>query len=186
MKIASQIRPDKRIRRILAKSGPGVARTHELLKLAISTTLSSVPWFMATWDAAGHVSSECPLPTGCPDGVITVTLVDDDEIKDLNSRYLGHEDPTDVIAFPYYQPEPDVLNIKRGPLECDEPFGDIVISVDTALSQSQEYGGTLEAELVLLAVHGTLHLMGYDDTDSEKEPLMRNAEEKILKELEYD
>ncbi|HHY38218.1 MAG TPA: rRNA maturation RNase YbeY [Clostridia bacterium] len=133
-------------------------------------------------------------------GTITVTLVDDHEISGLNREYFGETGPTDVISFPYFgpllkegkeagqygrrelgEPAPAV----EGPRAEEEPFGDIVISVQTALSQAKEYGVSLERELALLAVHGALHLLGYDDITPDDRDSMRKAEGEVLNCLGY-
>lgn len=195
MKVVSQVRPDKDIRRILSKRGPGIARTREILRNAVVTALSLKSG--GTRGSAAIPSS----PAGSSDsagvltGTITVTLVDDEEISGLNSEYFGENGPTDVIAFPYFEPPPErpegadyepafvpAEGLFRGE---EEPFGDVVISVETALSQAREYGVSLERELVLLAVHGALHLLGYDDKTAGDRALMRKAEEEVLRHLGY-
>jgi probable rRNA maturation factor len=80
-------------------------------------------------------------------GELNVLFVSDKEIRRLNKKHLGHDYATDVISFPYDQPL----------------FGDVVVSVDTAKRQAAEQGHPLLTELLTLAAHGTLHLLGYDD-----------------------
>lgn len=79
---------------------------------------------------------------------ISVTLLDDAAISALNREYLGKDRPTDVIAFA----------LGDGP----DPLGDVYIGMDQALRQAGELGVTPEEELVRLAVHGTLHVLGHD------------------------
>ncbi|MEW5932762.1 MAG: rRNA maturation RNase YbeY [Bacillota bacterium] len=81
---------------------------------------------------------------------MSVALVSDERIRELNSRFLGRDRPTDVLAFPLGDDAPGA-------------WGEVVVSVDTARRQAGERNGDLQEELVLLAVHGVLHLLGRDD-----------------------
>src|SRR5579872_1397862 len=84
-------------------------------------------------------------------GDITVVLTGDRKIRELNRTFRGIDRATDVLSF-------DIGDgLKRG-----EPFGDVVISVETARRQAREYDATLRTEVARLLVHGTLHLCGYD------------------------
>lgn len=86
---------------------------------------------------------------------ISLTLLGDDEIADLNRRYLGHEGPTDVLSFALY--------------EADEtPVGDVYIGYPQSLRQAEALGIPAHEELVRLAVHGTLHVLGYDHPEGEE------------------
>jgi probable rRNA maturation factor len=85
---------------------------------------------------------------------ISVTLVGDIQIANLNAQYLQHEGPTDVLSFPLYE-------------SGEAPVGDIYIGFDQAGRQAIELGVALEAELARLAIHGTLHVLGYDHPDNE-------------------
>ena len=80
---------------------------------------------------------------------ISVALLGDDEIAALNQEYLGHEGPTDVISFALHD-------------EGEPPLGDVYVGVDQALRQAAEYGATPADEVLRLAIHGTLHVLGYD------------------------
>jgi len=91
---------------------------------------------------------------GCPEQELSILLVDDLQIAELNATYLHREGPTNVIAFPMQEGEfagisPDLL-------------GDVVISVDTAEREGGMAGIDVETRMVELLVHGVLHLMGYD------------------------
>ncbi|HEX6747518.1 MAG TPA: rRNA maturation RNase YbeY [Longimicrobium sp.] len=85
---------------------------------------------------------------------ISVALVGDDEIAALNADYLQHEGPTDVISFPLYA-------------EGDPPLGDVYVGVDQALRNAAEYGVSPAEEVLRLAVHGTLHVLGWDHPEGE-------------------
>lgn len=109
---------------------------------------------------------------------ISVVLVDDQEIRELNKEYRGIDQATDVLSFAleegldFVQPlgEPIVL-------------GDIVISLERAEAQRMEYGHSLEREVGYLAVHGFLHLIGYDHLNETDKKSMRLKEEEIMSKL---
>jgi probable rRNA maturation factor len=92
--------------------------------------------------------------SGCPDGELSVLVVDDEEIRRLNRDYLQRDRPTNVISFPMQEGEG--AGIQPGLL------GDVVISADTAARDAVEAGIPFEAELDFLLLHGILHLLGYD------------------------
>jgi len=99
---------------------------------------------------------------------VDVVLVDDKEMKKLNRRFLNHNTTTDVITFP---------------LEKDPLYGEIYISLDTARRQAVEYGVGVINELSRLAVHGTLHLVGYDDSTEEEAQTMHRLEDRYITSL---
>lgn len=91
-----------------------------------------------------------------PEAEVSLTLVDDPRIQELNLQYLGRDRPTDVIAFPLY--------------EAGEPVvGDIYVGADQARRQATDHGVPLEEELLRLAVHGTLHVLGHEHPEGEGE-----------------
>ncbi len=107
--------------------------------------------------------------------IVSVVLCDDKTIQELNLRYLGHDYPTDVLSFP----------LSEGELTGQTKLvGEIIISVETAERNAKKYRQTLEQELSRLAVHGTLHLLGYDDATPQQRRKMRGKERKYLKLVE--
>jgi len=98
---------------------------------------------------------------------ISVVVVDDPTIHDLNRRFLDHDWPTDVISFPLEQED--------GYVE-----GEVVASADTALAEAPTYGWSGEDELLLYVIHGTLHLVGYDDATPEEKAEMQRRQREIL------
>lgn len=80
---------------------------------------------------------------------ISVTLLGDKEIAGINLKYLQHEGPTDVISFPLFE-------------QGEAPVGDIYIGYEQAENQAADLNVPLETELARLAIHGTLHVLGYD------------------------
>ncbi len=109
-------------------------------------------------------------------GELSVALVSEEEMRRLNSRYRGLDEPTDVLAFPMTE----AGDTGRGRAETGEPLGDIAICVPVAERQAAARGETLTEELELLAAHGLLHLLGYDDADDEAAAAMREMESHLL------
>jgi len=116
-------------------------------------------------------------------GEVAVTLVDDARIQELNRDYRGKDQPTDVLSFAMEEEsaegEPEIFFDE----EDGEPLtmlGDIIISVPTAERQAAEYGHSIEREVAFLAVHGFLHLIGYDHMTEEEEHEMFARQEAIL------
>lgn len=104
---------------------------------------------------------------------VSVSLVDNAEIQELNRQFRGVDSETDVLSFP--------LDDDFG---IDSPLlGDIIISVEKALEQSQEYGHSIERELAYLTAHSMFHLMGYDHIDDKERQVMRNKEKLVMKNL---
>lgn len=111
-----------------------------------------------------------------PHAEVSLVLVDDDYIHELNREYRGKDRPTDVLSFALNEgDEPDIID---GPEET--LLGDIIISIETAKRQAEEFNHGLERELAFLTVHGMLHLLGYDHEEEEDRRNMRQQEEYIL------
>lgn len=98
---------------------------------------------------------------------ISVAIVDDPSMHELNRRYLNHDEPTDVLSF--------VLEASEGALD-----GEIIVSADTAASTALRFGWAAEDELLLYVIHGALHLVGYDDLDPAAKSEMRRQERACL------
>lgn len=105
-------------------------------------------------------------------GDITLVFATDRTLRSLNRRYRGRDHPTDVLAFP----------LGNG-AEAGKPFGDVIISMDAARRQAREYGGSLQAELTRLVVHGTLHLCGYDHHERREAARMHGLTRRLLRAL---
>lgn len=101
--------------------------------------------------------------------ILEISIVDDPTIHDLNIRYLEHDYATDVLAFDMDS------DLDQGHLE-----GNIIVSAQMALDRSDEFSFTPEQELLLYIVHGTLHLLGYDDHTGDDIQLMRKKEAEYL------
>jgi len=115
---------------------------------------------------------------------VSISFVNDEEIQDLNKEYRGIDNATDVLSFPMMEFEDEDENIETGEafeyIEEELPLGDIVISMDRAKAQAEEYGHSFERELAFLLVHGMLHLLGYDHDEEKDEKVMLKAQEEIL------
>ncbi|HZK57412.1 MAG TPA: rRNA maturation RNase YbeY [Clostridia bacterium] len=110
---------------------------------------------------------------------ISLSLVDDEQIRELNKIYRGKDCPTDVLSFPLID-ENQVINV---PDMEEKPLGDIVISVERAVLQAKEYNHPFEREMTFLFVHSMFHLMGYNHNTEETTKDMRVGEETILSSL---
>jgi len=105
---------------------------------------------------------------------ITVVLTDDAELQTLNRQYLGVDAPTDVLAFPAGEVDPDSHALY---------LGDVIVSLPRAQAQAVAGGHTLKSELQLLVVHGVLHLLGYDHAGEEEKAAMWAVQARVLAEL---
>ncbi|MBQ7760263.1 MAG: rRNA maturation RNase YbeY [Acidaminococcaceae bacterium] len=109
---------------------------------------------------------------------VDITIVDDEEIHQLNRDYRNVDRPTDVLSFALDEDDEDEPELLEGQLHL---LGDIIISAETATRQAEEFGHGLEREIVYLAVHGLLHLLGYDHMVEEDKVVMRAKEEEALR-----
>ena len=109
---------------------------------------------------------------------VSVILVDDDYIHELNLEYRGIDQPTDVLSFAMKDNPEDYAIVL--PEEIPELLGDIYISIDRTIEQAGVYNHSFERELNYLAIHGLLHLLGFDHQDADDTDVMRKAEEQIL------
>jgi probable rRNA maturation factor len=102
---------------------------------------------------------------------ISLAFVDNPTIHRLNERYLGHDEPTDVLSFPLSESSAKKL------------AGELVIGAEVALGQAQNRGHDVQAELALYVIHGLLHLCGYDDHSTSDAAEMRQRERHYLSQL---
>jgi probable rRNA maturation factor len=110
---------------------------------------------------------------------VSVTFMTDEEIRKINAEYRGKDKATDVISFALEEMTEGEIAIVQ---EEDMPIvlGDIIISVETAARQSAEYGHDERREIGFLALHGFLHLLGYDHMTEEDEQKMFGRQKEIL------
>lgn len=109
-------------------------------------------------------------------GDITVLIADPERIQTLNRDFRHVDRVTDVLTFPAWEGEAIFAPV-------DGYLGDIMICMERAREQAKEYGHSLERELAFLAVHGTLHILGYDHMEPEEEALMRQRQREILERM---
>lgn len=105
---------------------------------------------------------------------ISIVIAGDNKLQELNRQFLGIDAPTDVIAFPSDEKDPDSGNIY---------LGDIIISYARALSQAENGGHSVGVELQLLVVHGVLHLLGYNHIEEKEKKRMWSLQAEILSHL---
>lgn len=129
-----------------------------LLKIAAQTTIQ-----MANGNSGEHADSEA-----------TILLTGDEQLHELNLKYLDIDAPTDVLSFPAGYTDPDTqVNY----------LGDILISYPRAQAQADAGGHAVEEELKLLVVHGMLHLLGYDHAETDEKAEMWAVQAGVLKAL---
>lgn len=113
---------------------------------------------------------------------VTVTIVNNKQIREINNDTRGIDSATDVLSFPLSE---DGYEFDINPITDCQMLGDIVISAERASEQAHEFGQPFEREVAFLTVHSMLHLMGYDHVNSEEEELeMRSRQRVIMSELE--
>ena len=116
-------------------------------------------------------------------GEVTVVITDDATVHELNRHYRGVDAPTDVLSFAA-QEEADVAPTLALPPELADAaaayLGDVLIALPYTRRQAAQYGNSLDAELRLLAVHGTLHLLGFDHATAAEEAAMWAAQDAVL------
>lgn len=109
---------------------------------------------------------------------VSVTIVTKERIQEINSEYRQKDAVTDVISFAMEEMGEDETEIIGG--EETRFLGDIIICLDVAKEQAEEYGHSIEREMGFLAVHGFLHLLGYDHMNEADEKAMFGRQEEIL------
>lgn len=105
---------------------------------------------------------------------VSVSFVDNEEIRELNREYRGVDKETDVLSFPME----DEFFIEGATL-----LGDIIISLEKALEQSIDFGHSLYREIAYLTAHSMFHLLGYDHREEEEKIIMREKEKEIMRRL---
>jgi probable rRNA maturation factor len=141
------------------------------------------PWHQLLESWLSQLAAELPPQLQAPAYSLGLSLVGDQEIASLNADWRDKPGPTDVLAFAAQDegleaapPMPLPAGAEPEPLE----LGDIVISVETAARQAPEHGHSLERELLFLASHGLLHLLGWDHPDDTSLAVMLARQERLL------
>ncbi len=108
---------------------------------------------------------------------VSITLTDDETIREINKQWRGKDKPTDVLSFP----QEETIGYKY------KVLGDVIISLPYAKKQAKEIGFTLKEEVLRLLIHGILHLLGYDHERSEEdEKIMFDLQDKIFENIIYE
>lgn len=111
---------------------------------------------------------------GAENSEVSITLTDDKNIHELNKKFRGIDRPTDVLSFAFRESEePQILNSDI------EILGDIIISIERAKIQAEDFGHSFLREIIFLEVHGLLHLLGYDHIE-ESDRIEMEAEQKFI------
>lgn len=112
---------------------------------------------------------------------LSVSIVTNDEIQELNKQYRDKNEPTDVLSF---EMDHSVDRLQNPGMPV--MMGDIIISIEKVKEQAERYNHSFERELSFLAIHGFLHLMGYTHDNKEEEKVMFEKQEDILKEFQLE
>jgi probable rRNA maturation factor len=134
--------------------------------------------FLAEVDVAdlARVIAIALAAEGRHDAEVTLVITDDEAVADLNREYRAVDGPTDVLSFPAQEPTPGFISAP----EAAAYLGDIIIALPFTRQQAAGLGRPLADELRLLAVHGTLHLAGYDHAEPDDEAAMWARQDEIL------
>ncbi len=119
-------------------------------------------------DRIRRVAAAILADAGYVEGELSIAIVDDPTIHELNARHLQHDYPTDVLSFALVD-EPPRLE------------GEVIVSADTAADNAADYGWPASDELLLYVIHGSLHLAGHRDKADDEVAAMREAEAKYLR-----
>ena len=146
---------------------PFTEELENVIKNAVETTLSLLDW--------GEVPCQ-----------VSVTITDNEKIREINSLYRHIDRETDVLSFPIIEFTPDgEAIVTDGDYDGDTLLlGDIVISLEKAKAQSEEYGHSLLREVGFLSLHSALHLMGFDHIDEAEGDIMRTWEKRIAEKMD--
>ncbi|HSK93049.1 MAG TPA: rRNA maturation RNase YbeY [Candidatus Angelobacter sp.] len=143
-----------------------------------------------TAEAAQSLLSDAVCQTvqaafGRDEAEVELTLCGDPEMERLNFDHMGERGPTDVLSFPLHEWAVDGHRSRLADDDGVSPpgpmlLGDVVIDLDQALRQAADGDWSIPEELVLLAIHGTLHLLGHDHAELDEEERMRDLERQVL------
>jgi probable rRNA maturation factor len=150
---------------------------NELYTVHVNITMEEMPFDVEEDRLRAAVSHALQAGGQKVPCALTLRLADDEDIRQLNRQFAGIDSVTDVLSFPA-EDEPYAT-------EPDEPtyLGDVIIAVPVAKTQAQEKRHTLMAELQILAIHGTLHLLGYDHHTPHGQTDMQTCESAALNAL---
>jgi probable rRNA maturation factor len=138
---------------------------------------------VALSDEFGDELGAAGFPVTDTEAELSVTVVSDGEIRELNRDYRGNDKVTDVLSFPQFEDHEELLDDLIYSAEEQDNVtlvGDVVICFDQAARQAEEYGTGMTREMLYLFVHSIMHLFGYDHMEEDEKKIMRAREEKVL------
>ena len=146
------------------------------MNILVNTLPEDLPTKDIYADYATKAADTAAKLYGVTEDEVSIILTDDAHIHELNNRYRHIDRPTDVLSFAFNESD-------EPPVDKDAPssLGEIIISVERALAQAEEYGHSPEREVSFLTVHGMLHLLGYDHME-EAERLEMEQEQRFVME----
>ena len=158
-----------------------------MIELIIENEQEKEEWTEELKEAVTAVCNEVMESEECDfDAEISLTLVDNEAIREINNEQRGIDRATDVLSFPMLEFDEDG-NCLDADYEMDGDLvvlGDIVISMERAREQAEEYGHSMKREVAFLTAHSMLHLLGYDHVDDpEGERIMFEKQENVLRKL---
>jgi probable rRNA maturation factor len=164
-----------------ARYHPSKAMAHYQLSIQIErphAALVSNDWLRRTVETALTAAGvEAPTELG-------LVIAGDGTVRELNMRYRGIDDTTDVLAFALAEPGEMGTELFVAPPDGTSHLGEVIISYPKAEAQAGEHGHSVKRELALLIAHGVLHLLGYDHGYPAEEERMRAMEARILEALD--
>lgn len=113
---------------------------------------------------------------------VSILYTTPNEIQEYNKEYRNIDRATDVLSFPMFE-KVEVEKLQKEKSIVPDVLGDIIINLSQVKMQADEYGHSFERELAYMLVHGFYHLMGYDHMQEDDKKIMREKEEKVLKDL---
>ncbi|MCR4392736.1 MAG: rRNA maturation RNase YbeY [Dehalococcoidales bacterium] len=121
-----------------------------------------------------------------PNAEVSLVIVGQERIQELNREYRGKNRPTDVLSFSLIEQKENETEAFIGPPDGLNHLGEVIISYPQAVLQADEHQHSIKKEMVILIIHGILHLLGYDHEQPEKAPTMVAREKEILNTLERE
>jgi probable rRNA maturation factor len=157
------------------------------IEVFVADEQSAQPVEVERWETLARKVLEAEGVSG--DVELALLFVDEPTMAELNQRFMGHEGPTDVLAFPIddddvmigRSPDGSSSGPDRGPVD-DIPLllGDVVVCPAVAARNAPSHAGTYDDEIALLVVHGILHVLGMDHADPEETTVMQARERELL------
>ena len=160
------------------------------IEVFVADEQSAQPVEVERWEALARNVLVAEGVSG--DVELAVLFIDEDAIAELNQRFMGHEGPTDVLAFPIddddvvigRSPDGSSSGPDRGPVD-DVPLllGDVVVCPAVAARNAPSHAGSYDDEIALLIVHGILHVLGHDHAEPEETTVMQARERELLEQF---